>query len=210
MWDISTTHGALIVFAFATSITPGPNNLMIMATASVFGWRSTGAFIIGMEIGFAVMVAAVSLGLGAILEAHPVLLRALRVAGAVWLMYIAWNMARPALSAGQTLEISTRETGPTRPMTVLEAALFQWVNPKAWTMVVGAFAAFSDIAEDPFERAATMALSFLLVAPACFGPWVVAGALMGRVIAGEHWGRTATLALAGLVAATALFVLLGA
>lgn len=71
MWEISATHGSLLVFAFATSITPGPNNLLIMTTASVFGWRSAGAVIIGMQIGFALMVAGVGLGLGAVFEAHP-------------------------------------------------------------------------------------------------------------------------------------------
>jgi threonine/homoserine/homoserine lactone efflux protein len=125
---------SLLTFAFATSFTPGPNNMMLFASGVNFGFRRTIPHMLGIGSGFFVLLVAIGLGLGAILEANPMLFSALKFAGGVYLIYIAWKIAT-------SRSISEGSAG-SRPMTFLEAAAFQWVNPKAWVMGLGAMATF--------------------------------------------------------------------
>ena len=125
---------SLAVFTFANSITPGPNNVMLTASGSMFGYRRSLPHMLGITVGVALMLLLVGVGLGAVFESVPVLYTALKYTGAVYLLYLAWRIAR----AGDI------ESGKTRgkPFTFLEAAAFQWVNPKAWIMAVGIVAAY--------------------------------------------------------------------
>jgi threonine/homoserine/homoserine lactone efflux protein len=125
---------SLITYAFATSFTPGPNNMMLFASGVNFGFRRTIPHMLGIGTGFFVLLIAIGLGLGAILEANPIVFNALKFAGGAYLLYIAWSIATSrSLSEGKAA---------TKPMTFLEAAAFQWVNPKAWVMGLGAMATF--------------------------------------------------------------------
>lgn len=126
---------SFVLFAFVTSITPGPNNIMLTASGLSFGFRRTVPHMVGIAVGFTVMVAAVGLGLGAAFAAWPLLYEVLKYGGAAYLLYLAWKIARSGPIA------SGREAG--RPMTFLEAAAFQWVNPKAWVMAVGVVATYT-------------------------------------------------------------------
>ncbi|MGN6143117.1 MAG: LysE family translocator [Mesorhizobium sp.] len=139
---------ALLAYAFVTSITPGPNNLMLLTSGVNFGFTRTIPHMLGIGIGFVVLLLAVGLGLGAVLTAFPALHTALKVAGGAYLLYLSWKiaMARSFDDGGETR---------TRPMTFLEAAAFQWVNPKAWVMAVTAMAVYSN--------PATPILSVLLI-----------------------------------------------
>ena len=123
---------AFATYAFVTSITPGPNNTMLLASGANFGFGPTVPNILGISLGFAAMVLAVGLGAGALFVAFPLAHDILRYGGALYLMVLAWRLARSG-GAG------TAETGA-RPLTFLEAAAFQWINPKAWIMAVGAVA----------------------------------------------------------------------
>ena len=127
---------ALVVFAFTTSITPGPNNMMLFASGVNFGFVRTVPHMIGIGAGFLTLLLAVGFGLGAILKAVPLLYTALKFLGGAYLVWIAWKIAT---SAG----LSERSAGG-RPMTFLEAAAFQWVNPKAWVMAVSAMATYTE------------------------------------------------------------------
>lgn len=131
----TATFISLLVFSFVSSITPGPNNIMLFASGVNFGLRKTWPHAIGIAVGFAVLLAAVGLGIGVILERSPVFALLLKVFGGLYMLYLAFRIA----TSGQ-IEKSKK---PSRPMTLFEAALFQWVNPKAWVMAITAMSAYT-------------------------------------------------------------------
>ncbi|MCX7587880.1 LysE family translocator [Phenylobacterium sp. 58.2.17] len=126
---------ALALFAFVSSITPGPNNTMLMASGANFGFRASIPHMIGVSGGFLLLVVAVGLGLGGLFAAYPELHDVLAVAGGLYLLWLAWKIAT---SSG----LGMGEAGA-RPQTFLQAAAFQWVNPKAWAMALGAVTAYA-------------------------------------------------------------------
>ncbi|SMC57120.1 LysE family translocator [Rhizobium sp. RU36D] len=135
---------ALIGFAFATSITPGPNNMMLFASGVNFGFRRTVPHMVGIGAGFLSLLLGVGLGLGAVLAAFPPLFIALKIAGGLYLLWIAWKLA-----SSRSLGEGNGDTA--KPMSFLAAASFQWVNPKAWVMAVAAMATYTDPARYLFS-----------------------------------------------------------
>jgi threonine/homoserine/homoserine lactone efflux protein len=126
---------ALVGFAFVSSATPGPNNLMLMASGTNFGFARTIPHMVGVTLGFVAMVILVGLGLAKLFEAFPVLHLILKVGSVGYLVYLAWKIA--TASAPKEGVLSS-----VKPMTFLQAALFQWINPKAWTMALGAVSVY--------------------------------------------------------------------
>jgi len=127
---------ALSVFSFVTSVTPGPNNLMLLASGVNFGFRRTIPHMLGIGSGFGFLLLAVGFGLGEILDRAPMLFLAIKVCGAAYLLWLAWRIA-------QSGPLEARQSGA-RPMRFLEATAFQWVNPKGWVMAIGAMAVYVD------------------------------------------------------------------
>jgi len=126
---------ALWLYALVSSITPGPNNLMLLASGVNFGFWRTVPHILGITFGHSFMVFVVGMGVTGVLTRWPVLHVALKVGSVVYLLWLAWKIAHAAApemgkSAG-------------KPMTPLQAAAFQWVNPKAWTMAIGAITLYA-------------------------------------------------------------------
>ncbi|TIX42414.1 MAG: LysE family translocator, partial [Mesorhizobium sp.] len=146
---------ALLVYAFATSITPGPNNFMLLASGVNFGFAKTIPHMLGISIGFLVLLLAVGFGLGAVLTAFPALHTGLKVAGGVYLLYLAWKIAMSRSLSGQG-------EANARPMRFIDAAAFQWVNPKAWVMAITAMAVYA-IPEHPFLSVALISIAFTVV-----------------------------------------------
>jgi threonine/homoserine/homoserine lactone efflux protein len=127
---------SLLLFALTTSVTPGPNNMMLLASGVNFGFRRTIPHMFGIGGGFFVLLLSIGFGLGALLAAFPPLFVALKIAGGLYLLWIAWKIATSrSLGDGRT---------GAAPMTFLAAAAFQWVNPKAWVMALSAMAAYTD------------------------------------------------------------------
>ena len=126
---------ALVVFAFVTSITPGPNNLMLLASGVNFGFRRTIPHMLGIAAGFLSLLLAVGFGLGALLQSAPWAYVGLKIAGGAYLVYLAWRLAF-------SRALGEAKTGA-RPLGFAGAALFQWVNPKAWVMALAAMAAYT-------------------------------------------------------------------
>jgi len=129
---------ALVLFAFTTSLTPGPNNMMLFASGVNFGFRRTIPHMLGIGAGFFSLLLGVGFGLGALLHTVPLLYTTLKFAGGAYLVWIAWKI-------GTARSIGEGRAG-TRPMSFLEAAAFQWVNPKAWVMAVSAMATYTNAA----------------------------------------------------------------
>ena len=160
---------ALLLFAFVSSITPGPNNIMLLASGVNFGFRRTIPHMLGIGAGFVVLLLAVGLGLGAVLTAFPALHTALKIAGGAYLLYLAWRVA-----TSQTL---AREGEAARPMRFSEAAAFQWVNPKAWVMAVTAMAVYTST-EQPFLSVVLVAAAFGFVNLPSVSTWAAFGTAM--------------------------------
>ena len=121
---------ALAGFAFVTSITPGPNNLMLMASGANFGFRRTVPHMLGIGLGFTAMVVLVGLGLAGLFDRWPVLRLVLTVVSVAYMLWLAWKIATAAGPGGAR--------AGARPLSFLQAASFQWVNPKAWAMALTA------------------------------------------------------------------------
>ncbi|MEP3298322.1 MAG: LysE family translocator [Pseudoruegeria sp.] len=123
----------LIGFAFVSSITPGPNNLMLMASGVNFGIRRTLPHMLGISIGFMILILTVGIGLVELFDTWPPAYTILGAASADYLLWLAWKIANaPLPETGEYLSNGN-------PMTFMQAALFQWINPKAWTMPVHDF-----------------------------------------------------------------------
>lgn len=158
---------ALTVYGIVSSITPGPNNLMLLASGVNFGFRRTIPHMLGISLGFGVLLCAVGLGLGALLTAVPALHLGLKIAGGAYLLWLSWKIASArSLSNGKDAEA--------KPMTFLGAAAFQWVNVKAWVMAVTAMALYTDPAR-PFFSVAIIAGVFTLVNLPCVSLWAAFG-----------------------------------
>jgi threonine/homoserine/homoserine lactone efflux protein len=186
----------LLLFAVAMSATPGPNNVMVTASAARFGLRRTLPHIAGVAIGFAIMLLLTGLGLGAVFVALPALRVVLALASIAWMLFLAWAIAR-GTPPGEMGEASAG-----RPFTFLQAALFQWVNPKAWMIAVTVVATRANFGPVWFS-ALVVALVFLVVTLPVVGTWAAAGHALGRYLAGP-WFRAFNIAMAILLVASLL------
>lgn len=144
----------LLVYAFVTSVTPGPNNMMLMASGVNFGFRRTIPHMFGIATGFFVLLLAVGFGLGALIHAYPPLQTAMKVGSVAYMLWLAWKIAF-SRSLGEA-----RDTG--QPLTFLQAAGFQWVNPKAWAMALVAMGAYTN-ADYPVLSVVLVGTAFALV-----------------------------------------------
>jgi threonine/homoserine/homoserine lactone efflux protein len=182
----------LTLFAIAGTITPGPNNIMLTASGSAFGFRRSMPHILGISIGFPAMVIAIGLGLGEVFARVPQLHVALKYLGAAYLLYLAWRIAQASGTDGG-------ESGG-RPLTFLEAAGFQWINPKAWMFAVSAIPAFTTVGGNYYAELALIGTVFAMVAlPSCVA-WCMFGVGIRRLVSTPGAARALNLALAGAVA----------
>ncbi|WAJ31504.1 LysE family translocator [Antarcticirhabdus aurantiaca] len=190
---------ALVGFAFASSVTPGPNNLMLMASGVNFGFRRTIPHMLGIAGGFCVLLLAVGFGLGALLHAFPALSLALKVASGAYLLYLAWKVATAR-------GIGTSE-GNGHPMTFLQAAAFQWVNPKAWAMALVAMGAYVSAAQ-PMLSVVIVALVFTAVNLPSVSVWTGFGIALRRFLADQTRLRIFNVVM-GLLLVASIVPLLG-
>ena len=186
---------ALIAFAFVTSVTPGPNNFMLLASGVNFGFRRTVPHMVGIAVGFWGLLLAVGLGLGALLAAMPNLALALKAAGGAYLLYLAWKIASSDTSG-------PRETaGTARPMSIAAAASFQWVNPKAWVMALTAMSLYTDPAK-PWLSVLLVASAFALTNFPTISVWAGFGVALRGFLSDPVRRRRFNIAMGLLLAAT--------
>jgi threonine/homoserine/homoserine lactone efflux protein len=185
---------ALLAYAFVTSITPGPNNLMLLTSGVNFGFTRTIPHMLGIGIGFVVLLLAVGLGLGAVLTAFPALHTGLKIAGGAYLLYLAWKIA-------MSRSIEGKGEAKSRPMTFLEAAAFQWVNPKAWVMAVTAMAVYTDPAA-PLWSVFLIGLVFGIVNLPSVSTWAGFGMALRGFLADPTRLKWFNIAMGILLAAT--------
>ena len=163
----------LTVFALVSSLTPGPNNLMLMASGANFGFRRSIPHMLGVSLGFTLMVLLVGIGLVQVFEAFPVSYTLLKVVSLTYLLYLAWKIATAAPASSGADKTGT-------PMTFIQAALFQWVNPKAWTMALTAVSVYSP--SHSLTAVAFVAGVFGAINFPCIGMWTTMGQQLQRIL----------------------------
>lgn len=190
---------ALAIFAFVSSITPGPNNLMLMASGANYGiWRSV-PHMLGVGIGFTAMIVGVGAGLAQVFDAHPVSRAALRVISVIYLLYLAYKIA--------TAAPINDENKHGQPITFLQAAAFQWINPKAWTMALTAITAYAP--GTSIHAVCLVALVFGVVNLPSISAWTVMGQQMAHVLTNRARLTAFNWTMAALLIASLYPVVLG-
>lgn len=189
------TYEILIAFAsfcFVSSITPGPNNLMLMASGANFGIRRTLPHWLGIGIGFTAMIVLVGVGLMQVFDAFPVSYTILKTLSVAYLLYLAWKIANAAPPK------DAERSGT--PMTFLQACAFQWVNPKAWAMALTAISVYT-----PTQGTAAILLTALIFGiinlPAC-STWMFIGQQMRRFLTDPARLRAFNIVMALLLIAS--------
>lgn len=188
---------ALVGFAFVSSVTPGPNNVLLWASGSAFGFRRTLPHVFGTAVGLAGMALAAAAGVAGIVAAVPALAVAMRLAGSAYLLWLAWQIARSGAARAGT---------STRPMSILDAAAFQLLNPKAWIFALGAVTTFRPTGLDPASGAVAIPLVMAAVIVPSAALWAAFGDALGRLLGGERSRRIVNGVMAALVVATIVLV----
>lgn len=166
---------ALVIYCFVQAATPGPNNVMLIASSANFGVVRTVPHMLGISGGLVMMLMVVGVGLAEVFELYPLLLTILRGLCAVYLLYLAYRIATAAAP-------QSGEGG--KPLTALQAALFQWVNPKAWAMALGAVTVYAP--DTTFSSVLMVAVVMGLVSLPSMAIWVVAGTQIARFLRGRR------------------------
>ena len=183
--------GPLVLFAAAVTLTPGPNVVLVTASAANFGFRRTVPQMLGITFGFGTMVLATGLGLAGVVHAEPRLHTVLKYAGAAYLLYLAWRIVRADAASA---------SARARPIGFVEATLFTWMNPKAWVSALGAAAAFTTVGGNLLLESALIAgvlAAFCLLSAAV---WAGFGTLIGRYLANPRVRGIFNWSMAGLLA----------
>jgi threonine/homoserine/homoserine lactone efflux protein len=184
---------ALVLFCVVAGVTPGPNNMMLMASGVNYGVRRTLPHLAGVVLGFALMVALVGFGLDAIFRVAPWLLPLMRWAGAAYLLWLAWRIATAGAVKGGAAS--------GRPLGLFGAAAFQWINPKGWVMAVSALTT-NAVSANYATTVFVVALTCLVTAVPCSGAWLLFGAAMRRFLADPRRARPFNWTMGALLVAS--------
>lgn len=195
-YDILT---GLIGFAFVTSITPGPNNLMLMASGANFGFARTIPHMLGIGIGFTVMVALVGFGLMQVFDLVPYSYETLTAASVLYLLWLAWKFANAGEPETQSVAA--------KPMNFMQAAAFQWVNPKAWYMALSAITLYAP--DRDLSSVLLVSLAFGAVNLPCVSSWTLLGQQMRRFLTNRLRLTIFNWTMAALLLVSALPALIG-
>jgi len=164
---------ALIGFVFIGSVTPGPNNIMLMASGTNFGFLRTLPHLFGIEFGTWFLLLTIGLGLGKLFELYPDIRLVMKALSSVYLLYLAWKIANAAPPK------EGEEKG--KPITFAQAAGFQWVNPKLWSVAIYTVTNFTPAGEG-FLPAFIIATLFIAINFPTICIWVVIGTQVRRLL----------------------------
>jgi threonine/homoserine/homoserine lactone efflux protein len=185
---------AIGLFSLVGSVTPGPSNFMLLASGTNFGFWRTVPQILGITIGLSSVLLAVGFGLGTLISAYPPLGLSLKIVGGAYLLYLAWRigMSRPP---------SSGDADAARPLTFLESAAFQWVNPKAWIAALTAMAAYAN-AENPFLSVMLITFVIAIVNLPAVSIWAGFGVMLRRFLSDPAKLKWFNITMGLLLAAT--------
>ena len=171
----------LTLFAFVSSITPGPNNIMLTSSGLLFGFKRSIPHMLGITVGFGVLLALCAAGIGSLIMAIPSITMALKVAGSSYLLYLAWQLRHIAYRPQQA--------DKARPLSFFGAALFQFANLKAWIMAVTGASAFLPAVQPAAWAIALFCIVFCAVNLPCIALWAGSGAALRRYLDKPLWQR---------------------
>lgn len=191
----------IATFAFITSVTPGPNNMMLLASGAQFGFARTLPHMLGIVCGVAMLLLSVLLGLGVLFKLYPVMYSVLNVAGAAYLLWLAYKIATGPVSG-----IRETTTEKSKPLTWWQAALFQFVNPKAWMMALGSVSTFSLPGNEYVQSGAAIMIAFALLGLPAISLWAGIGANLRVWLSNPRRQRGFNLVMGAATAATLLLI----
>lgn len=183
----------LAIFALVSTITPGPNTLMLMASGANYGFRRSSPHVLGVGLGFTLMVILVGVGLIQLFDAYPVNYQILKLGSVSYLLYLSYRIATASSTMG-----SSDKSG--KPFTFMEAALYQWVNPKSWTMALTAISVYSP--SQSLGAIALVAAIFGVIALPSVSLWTVLGQNLRRMLGSHKRMRTFNITMALLLVAS--------
>ena len=193
---------ALMGFAFVTSISPGPSNFLLLSSGATFGFRGSLPLVFGISCGFLAMVAGVGLGLGTLLEAYPVLVTALEIVCGLYVLWLAWKIARSrVVPTGGGPDVGS-------PIGFVQAATLQLVNPKAWAVALIVTVTYT--VPDVYARSLVVLIGvFFVVNVPAISVWALAGASLARALSVGNRIAWFNGAMAALLVASMAWMLFG-
>ncbi|HEX7648350.1 MAG TPA: LysE family translocator [Noviherbaspirillum sp.] len=171
----------LALFAFVSSITPGPNNIMLTSSGILFGFLRSVPHMLGITFGFGVMLALCAIGIGGLVLTVPAIHVVLKAFGSAYLLYLAWQLRRMAFRQDEQTHA--------QPMSFTGAALFQFVNPKAWVMALTGTSAFLPLVQPVWLAVGIFCLVFCAINLPCVSVWAGTGAALRRYLAQPRWQK---------------------
>ena len=188
---------ALVAFSIISAGTPGPNNILLWASGSAFGFRRTLPHVVGTAVGIGGLTLAVAAGLGAIITTVPGVSLAMKIAGSLYLLYLAWQVAGAS---------ALQDRSMAKPLGVRQAAAFQVINPKSWIFALGAVTTFRPTTFPMVTGTLLVTITMILVIIPTASLWAAGGGAISRLIQDDHVRRALNLALALILAATVVSV----
>lgn len=189
---------SIATFTISTVTTPGPNNIMLLSSGLTFGYKRTIPHMSGIMIGFPIMVVLVGLGMGVIFERFPIILTVLKIVGILYLFWMAYKIAN------NTSSYEVQENTKSVPFTFFQAAIFQWVNPKAWIMAITAISIFVSSNEDTVMQVLTIAFIYFLSSIISTNSWAFGGVVLKKFIKNESSVKKLNMVMAFLLIASVL------
>jgi threonine/homoserine/homoserine lactone efflux protein len=180
-----------VLFATVMSLTPGPNVVLVTASAANFGFRRVVPHMLGITLGFGLLVMAVGLGLAGLFQAEPRLHLGLKYSGAAYLLYLAWRIAHANARSGDTARV--------KPIGFIEAVLFQVFNPKGWVFAIGALAAFTTVDGDLVWQTSMIAAVNAATCLLSVAIWAGFGTIIGRCLCNPRNRAIFNWSMAGLL-----------
>jgi len=194
------TFIAVLIFSIVMGFTPGPNNVMLASSGATYGVRRTWPHLMGVALGFPAMILVIGLGLASILLASAGLQLGMKIVSALYLLWLAFQIARSSSVSGGA--------AGARPMTFLQAAAFQWINPKAWLIAVGAISAYTaGVGAHLYLQVAIIAALSVAVSFSSSLTWAACGAAIGRWLRAPAALRVFNVLMAMLLLASVLPIL---
>lgn len=184
----------LLLFVFISTFSPGGATTLATASGANFGWRRSLPLLAGISFGLASVAAAAAAGLGGLILAIPSLQLAMKLVGSVYLLWLAWQIAR----RGAPGVAGTKE----KPASFVTGVWLLWQNPKAWAMPLSAAASFAALAQSPTALAFLLGSVFALCCALSLTTWCIAGLMLARALKSERQWRMLNMALGGLLAAS--------
>lgn len=187
----------------AGALTPGPNNMLLMSQGLRFGFRACLPYIFGVQLGFGLLLLAMALGLGLIINAAPWLLPVISICGAIWLAWLAWGFAKAAFAPDVTDDNKVETYKRERPIGLWEATAFQWINPKGLIFAIGVTGSYTALADSIVLRTSVIIVIFLFFGFVGNSAWAAAGGALNALLSTGRFKKGLNLFLALVIFATA-------